>query len=87
MVAKDGELFLVMEYAEGESLSRLMQAATVRKDVMPIPIVAAVMSGVLHGLHAAHEAKNERGEKSAVDFPIRRDAARKHDRGAATDRR
>jgi serine/threonine protein kinase len=50
-------LFLVMEYVHGESLSRLMRTA--RKSSEPIPprIVAAIMSGVLLGLHAAHETK------------------------------
>jgi serine/threonine-protein kinase len=57
VVATDGELFLVMEYVHGESLGRLT-----RRRPAPPRIVAAIMTGVLHGLHAAHEARNERGE-------------------------
>jgi serine/threonine-protein kinase len=54
-------LFLVMEYVHGESLSRLVRTA--RKSGEPIPprIVAAIMSGVLLGLHAAHETKGADG--------------------------
>ncbi len=56
------ELFLVMEYVHGESLARLARAARKRGEAIPVRIASAVMIGALHGLHAAHEAKNERGE-------------------------
>jgi serine/threonine-protein kinase len=61
VVATSGELFLVMEYVPGETLARL--AKNVRDAGRPMPhrIVSSVISGVLHGLHAAHEAKDERG--------------------------
>ncbi len=61
VVATGGELFLVMEYVPGETLARL--AKNVRDAGRPMPhrIVSSVISGVLHGLHAAHEAKDERG--------------------------
>jgi serine/threonine protein kinase len=58
VVSTDSEVFLVMEYVRGESLSRLIREQTER---MAPAMAAALMSGVLHGLHAAHEAKNERG--------------------------
>jgi serine/threonine protein kinase len=61
VVATNGELFLVMEYVHGESLGRLMRAAVEQGSAIPVPIVVAIMSGVLQGLHAAHEAKSERG--------------------------
>ena len=59
-------LFLVMEYVHGESLSRLMRTA--RKSGQPVPprIVAAIMCGVLLGLHAAHETKGADGELLGV---------------------
>jgi serine/threonine-protein kinase len=59
-------LFLVMEYVHGESLSRLMRTA--RKSGQPIPprIVAAIMCGVLLGLHAAHETKGADGQLLGV---------------------
>ena len=61
VVQGDKGLFLVMEYIHGESLSRLLRTA--RKENEPIPprIVAAVMCGVLLGLHAAHETKGPDG--------------------------
>jgi eukaryotic-like serine/threonine-protein kinase len=58
----DDELFLVMEYVEGDSLSRLMRATLARKERVPVSIAVSIVCGVLHGLHAAHEAKSDRGE-------------------------
>src|SRR5688572_4068956 len=58
VVATKGELFLVMEYVHGESLSRLMRTSYELRRRIPVRIVSAVVSGVLHGLHAAHEAKS-----------------------------
>ncbi|MBX3188156.1 MAG: protein kinase [Labilithrix sp.] len=60
-VVHDGsELFLVMDYVQGESLSRLARA--MRPGAIPPRIAVTVMAGVLHGLHAAHEATTEHGE-------------------------
>src|SRR6476620_11342552 len=42
--------------------ARLVRLARQRREQAPTRIVSAIVSGVLHGLHAAHEAKNERGE-------------------------
>jgi serine/threonine-protein kinase len=61
VVSEGGELLLVMEYVHGESLSRLM-----RERPVPPAIAAAIVSGVLHGLQAAHDAKNERGEALGI---------------------
>jgi serine/threonine protein kinase len=58
----EDEVFLVMEYVEGESLSRLMRATLARKERVPIPIAMAILCGTLHGLQAAHEAKSDKGE-------------------------
>jgi serine/threonine-protein kinase len=62
VVATQGELFLVMDYVQGESLSRLIRAARERQQRIPVRYVSSIITGALHGLHAAHEAKNERGE-------------------------
>jgi eukaryotic-like serine/threonine-protein kinase len=62
VVATEGELFVVLEYVAGESLARLLRAVRTRNELVPAPIAAAIMVGVLHGLHAAHEARDERGE-------------------------
>jgi serine/threonine-protein kinase len=56
------ELLLVMEYIRGECFSKLLRAAR-RKNLEPsIGVVGHIASGMLHGLHAAHEAKDDRGE-------------------------
>jgi serine/threonine-protein kinase len=61
VVQGDQGLFLVMEYVHGESLSRLMRSARKNEEVIPPRIVAAIMCGVLLGLHAAHETKGPDG--------------------------
>jgi serine/threonine-protein kinase len=62
VVATEGELFVVMEYVPGESLARLLRAVRTNKEIVPVPIAATILVGVLHGLHAAHEARDERGD-------------------------
>jgi serine/threonine protein kinase len=66
VVAQQGELFLVMDYVQGESLSRLLRAARQTGARVPVPIAAAVVAGALHGLHAAHEATSDRGEPLGI---------------------
>ena len=66
VVATDGELFLVMDYVEGDSLSRLLRAARRKNELLPPPLVSSVMTGVLYGLHAAHTAKDERGQSLSI---------------------
>ena len=66
VVATSGELFLVMDYVPGESVARLMRALRDRQQTIPLRILSAVMSGALHGLHAAHEAKDERGHPLGI---------------------
>jgi serine/threonine protein kinase len=61
VVQGDQGLFLVMEYVHGESLSRLMRSARKAEEPIPPRIVAAIMCGVLLGLHAAHETKGPDG--------------------------
>jgi serine/threonine-protein kinase len=62
VVAKDGELFVVMEYLHGESLSQLLRTAHDRDERVPIPVASAILIGTLTGLHAAHEARGDGGE-------------------------
>jgi serine/threonine protein kinase len=61
VVSQGDELLLVMEYVRGASLSRLLRALAQKGERAPPRIVASILSGVLHGLHAAHEAKGETG--------------------------
>lgn len=60
VVATDGELFLVMDYVEGESLARLLKRASADVDAVPVPIASSIVLGLLYGLHAAHEAKTNK---------------------------
>ena len=62
VVSDDGELFLVMEYVAGESLSRLVRKARERGERVPPKYVIGIMSGALEGLHSAHEANTEKGQ-------------------------
>ena len=62
VVTEGDELFLVMDYVEGEALSKLLRASAQLGKPAPRAIVLAVMYGALQGLHAAHEAKSEAGE-------------------------
>ena len=62
VVASENEVFLVMEFVQGESLSFFLKRARLRGEPLPISLVTQVIGGALHGLHAAHEAKDERGD-------------------------
>ncbi len=58
VISTDDEVFLVLEYVRGESLSRLLRE---QSEPLAPAMAATIMAGVLHGLHAAHEAKSEHG--------------------------
>ncbi len=62
IVVLDGEVFLVMDYVLGETLSRLSQASRETNRGIPPSVATSIMLGVLHGLHAAHEARSDMGE-------------------------
>ena len=62
VVAADGELFIVMEYIHGASLAQLVKLADAKGGRIPLPIVGHLISGMLQGLHAAHEARSDLGE-------------------------
>ncbi len=66
VVAAEGELFVVMDYVHGESVSRLLKVLASRGERIPMPVVSAIMTDLLEGLHAAHEAKSERGESLGI---------------------
>ncbi len=60
VVATDGELFLVLEYVKGETLAVVNRAMARQKAQIPVQIVASLVVGMLNGLDAAHEARDER---------------------------
>jgi eukaryotic-like serine/threonine-protein kinase len=57
----DGQLYLVMDLVQGENLAELLAASAQHKRLLSAAVVVAVMSMVLRGLHAAHEATDTRG--------------------------
>jgi serine/threonine-protein kinase len=66
VVVEEGELFLVMEYIEGESLAALIHGTMERGERIAIPIVQAIFINVLEGLDAAHEATDEAGRPLGI---------------------
>jgi len=64
--AEGDELFLVLEYVHGESLARLVGAGRRTGAPLSTALAAAILCDVLQGLHAAHEAKDERGEPLGI---------------------
>ena len=61
VVVTNDEVMLVQEYVHGVPLSVLMRQARQSLRPIPMPIAVAIALGVLAGLHAAHEAKDELG--------------------------
>jgi serine/threonine-protein kinase len=55
--AESGELFLVMDYVDAVPLAKLVN------ERIPAPIAARIVSDLLAGLHAAHEAVDLRGQR------------------------
>ncbi|MBL8714764.1 MAG: protein kinase [Myxococcales bacterium] len=62
VVVEGDELFVVMEYVHGAPLSYLLQATRQAGRPIPVRIASAIASGLLQGLHAAHEAVDEKGQ-------------------------
>ncbi len=66
VVAKQKEIFIVMDYVHGESLAALLRTARKRRDQIPVGVASSILCGVLAGLHAAHTARGESGELLAI---------------------
>jgi serine/threonine-protein kinase len=66
VIVEGTEVLLVMEYIHGDALSRISRVLRGKNERIPLRIAIAIMSGVLHGLHAAHEAKSEKGEPLGI---------------------
>jgi serine/threonine protein kinase len=62
VVSTDDDLCLVMEYVEGETVSKLMRAAREQNIPVPVPIVCGIVVAALHALHAVHEATDASGK-------------------------
>src|SRR5258707_887292 len=61
VVTQKNELFLVLDYVHGETLAQLIKSVHARGERIPPSFAASIVCGMLHGLHAAHNVKNERG--------------------------
>ena len=59
VVVEGSEVILVQEYVHGVPLDRLFKVALAGDGPIPIGIVIAIIGGVLSGLHAAHETRDE----------------------------
>jgi serine/threonine-protein kinase len=58
--------FLVMEYVDGDALSRLERALEKKEARIPLGIVLRIMADVSGGLHAAHELRDDAGHLLGV---------------------
>lgn len=55
------QLLLVLEYVDGDTLNRVLRSAFERRQQVPIEVACSIATGLLHGLHAAHEVRDEEG--------------------------
>ena len=60
--SSEGELFVVLDYVHGDSLSRLLREARRLGEPATPALIGTILFGALEGLHAAHEARDARGE-------------------------
>ena len=66
VIEEPTELCLVMEYVHGASLDVLLDVSWQRGFQVPVRIAVALIVAMLHGLHAAHEARDDNGESLCV---------------------
>ncbi len=66
VVAEGSEAWLVMEYVRGIPLSTLLQRTVERGERVPVPVAVSIASGLLSGLHAAHEARGPDGKSLGI---------------------
>ncbi len=66
VLAPRDEVFLVMDYVHGVSLSELLKRSLGEGRAVPVPIASSIMVGILHGIHAAHEATTVDGESLGI---------------------
>ena len=58
---RDGMLFVVMEWVDGESVTQIIKRAANRSGI-PLSISAQIVAQACNGLHGAHELCDARGE-------------------------
>jgi serine/threonine-protein kinase len=66
-VVRDGDdVLVVMEYVHGDALAKIVRDLRGQGKRVPIRIAIAILTQVLHGLHAAHEATSETGRALGI---------------------
>ncbi len=66
VVAMQGDLLLVMDFVRGVALNRLLEKERSSEHRMAPWIATKIACDLLSGLHAAHEARSERGEPLSI---------------------
>jgi len=61
VVSTDDDLCLVMEYVEGETVSKLVRACREQGTAIPLPIASGIVCAALQAIHAVHEATDASG--------------------------
>jgi serine/threonine-protein kinase len=61
-----GVTYLVMEYVDGDAVSKVQRAAKKKGTKIPLAILLRIMADVCGGLHAAHELRDDAGQLMGV---------------------
>ncbi|HTQ44441.1 MAG TPA: serine/threonine-protein kinase [Polyangiaceae bacterium] len=61
-----GVTYLVMEYVDGDAVSKIARAARKKGTRIPLGILLRIMADVSGGLHAAHELRDDAGQLMGV---------------------
>jgi serine/threonine-protein kinase len=61
VVSAKGELYIIMDYIHGESLGKLLRGGP-----LPLAVASGIGTQALLGLHAAHEAVDDRGQPLCI---------------------
>lgn len=66
LAQSEGELYLVMDYVEGETLAAILKALAKAGHAMPMHVAVHVLAEACAGLHAAHELVDEQGRPRGI---------------------
>ena len=62
----NGALYLVMEYVDGDALSKLLRVCSESDRTFPVNIACRIVADCLAGLEVAHELRDENGDPLGV---------------------
>jgi eukaryotic-like serine/threonine-protein kinase len=66
VVRAGDEVYVVLEYVRGETLAGLMGVGRSERSVIEASLAAAILTDVLAGLHAAHDARDDQGSPLGI---------------------